>query len=127
MKNIFFIIFLSLSFLFSFENTIKDSSQLSKNIFPKSLIPGVGQLSNGKIVKSLVIISAEIYMLLKFNYHRSKFNNLNEFSENNLYLYHLNNRNKFAWYSFFVYVYSILDSTVDYHMDDLDKVFSSED
>jgi len=127
LKNIFFIIFLSLSFLFSFENTIKDSSQLSKNIFPKSLIPGVGQLSNGKIVKSLVIISAEIYMLLKFNYHRSKFNNLNEFSENNLYLYHLNNRNKFAWYSFFVYVYSILDSTVDYHMDDLDKVFSSED
>ena len=127
MKKIFFIFFLLLSFLFSFENAIEDSSQLNKNIFPISLVPGLGQVSNGKILKSVVIISAEIYMLLKFNEHRSKFNHLNEFSDNNLYLYHLNNRNKFAWYSFFVYVYSILDSTVDYHMDDLDKVFSSED
>lgn len=126
MKNLIFISFFLFSTLFSYQNSIDDTIRTKKEIFPSSLIPGYGQLLNGKILKSMIIITAEFYMISKFNKHRIAFNDLNESSDNSLYLYHLNNRNKFAWYTFFVYVYSILDSTVDYHMDDLKTIFIEE-
>ena len=126
MKNLIIIFFLFLTSLYSYQNTNEDTIINKREIFPASLIPGYGQFLNGKILKSIIIVSAEFYMISKFNKHRLAFNNLNQSSQASSYLYHLNNRNKFAWYSFFVYVYSILDSTVDYHIDDLKTIFSSD-
>ena len=108
------------------QNADQDTIVKKREIFPASLIPGYGQLLNGKILKSIIIVSAEFYMISKFNKHRLAFNDLDRSTQSSSYFYHLNNRNKFAWYSFFVYVYSILDSTVDYHIDDLKIIFNSE-
>ena len=126
MKNLIIIFFLFLTYIYPNQNADQDTIVKKREIFPASLIPGYGQLLNGKILKSIIIVSAEIYMISKFNKHRLAFNDLDKSTQSSSYLYHLNNRNKFAWYSFFVYVYSILDSTVDYHIDDLKIIFNSE-
>ena len=41
------------------QNTDQDTIVKKREIFPASLIPGYGQLLNGKILKSIIIVSAE--------------------------------------------------------------------
>ena len=90
LKNLIIIFFLFLTYLYPNQHTDQDTIVKKREIFPASLIPGYGQLLNGKILKSIIIVSAEIYMISKFNKHRLAFNDLDRSTQSSSYLYHLN-------------------------------------
>ena len=65
-------------------------------------IPGVGQLYNGKYLKSIGFISAEYYAI-------NRFLELNDQGRIGL-------RNTYAWWVFGLYVWNMMDSYVDAHL-----------
>ena len=93
----------------------------------KSLIfPGVGQLYNDQKIKGYTLIVAELFSLYSFNENRKKYKNYNE-SYNKSQDYYLRERNRFAWIAIGLYFYGILDSVVEAHLDDFDKIVKEND
>ena len=88
----------------------------------KSLIfPGVGQLYNDQKIKGYTLIAAELFSLYSFNENRKKYKDYNE-SYDKSQDYYLRERNRFAWIAIGLYLYGILDSVVEAHLDNFDKI-----
>ena len=93
----------------------------------KSLIfPGVGQLYNDQKIKGYTLIAAELFSLYNFNENRKKYKDFNE-SYGKSQDYYLRERNRFAWIAIGLYFYGILDSVVEAHLDDFDKIVREND
>ena len=93
----------------------------------KSLIfPGVGQLYNDQKIKGYTLIAAELFSLYSFNENRKKYKDYNE-SYDKSQDYYLRERNRFAWIAIGLYFYGILDSVVEAHLDDFDKIVKEND
>lgn len=110
-------------FTFNFGQTNKKKVILNpRKAFYCSLIPGLGQAYNKKWLKSLVIISSEItfYQLWQKNIQ-----NYNNYDQNNYPLKkhrYLEKRNKYAWWIGIVYIYGMIDSIVDAHLFEFQKI-----
>lgn len=79
------------------------------------LIPGGGQLYNGKWLKALIVMAADGYYIYQFQQARQLFHEYNTShptSENP----YLEPRNKFAWRFVFVYILGLMDGYVDAHL-----------
>lgn len=74
-----------------------------------SLIPGGGQIYNGKYFKAVLIFSAEVYMAYQFQKNSVDYERSGSHRS-------LEKRNKYAWWVGFVYVYNLLDALVDGHL-----------
>ena len=93
----------------------------------KSLIfPGAGQLYNDQKIKGFTLIAAELFSLYNFNENRKKYKDFNE-SYGKSQDYYLRERNRFAWIAIGLYFYGILDSVVEAHLDDFDKIVKEND
>ena len=93
----------------------------------KSLIfPGVGQLYNDQKIKGYTLIAAELFSLYSFNENRKKYKDYNE-SYDKSQDYYLRERNRFAWIAIGLYFYGILDSVVEAHLDNFDKIVKEND
>ena len=93
----------------------------------KSLIfTGVGQLYNDQKIKGYTLIAAELFSLYSFNENRKKYKDFNE-SYGKSQDYYLRERNRFAWIAIGLYFYGILDSVVEAHLDDFDKIVREND
>ena len=93
----------------------------------RSLIfPGAGQLYNDQKIKGYTLIAAELFSLYSFNENRKKYKNYDE-SYNKSQDYYLRERNRFAWIAIGLYFYGILDSVVEAHLDDFDKIVKEND
>tara|TARA_B100000029_G_C17607696_1_gene968038 strand:+ start:1251 stop:1649 length:399 start_codon:yes stop_codon:yes gene_type:complete len=80
-----------------------------------SIIPGGGQLYNEKPIKAILILGSELWMIYQFQINKNSFTNWNySFSKSKE--YYRDNRNKYAWYTFFVYIYNLVDALVDSHL-----------
>ncbi len=78
----------------------------------KSLIfPGVGQLYNDHKIKGYTLIAAELFSLYSFNENRKKYKDYNESYDKAIGLY----------------FYGILDSVVEAHLDNFDKIVKEND
>ena len=102
----YFLLILNVHFniIFSMNQEYIDSSRVKdpKLALKLGLIPGMGQLYNGKEIKSIFFISSQCYALKKcYLYNRS-----NEIGK----------RNTYAWWSFGLFIWNILDSYVDSHL-----------
>jgi len=86
-----------------------------------SLISGGGQLYNGKKIKAALIFGAQLWMLYQFQANRSAYNSWEDGSYAESREYYRDNRNKYAWYSAFVYIYNLADALVDSHLSDFDE------
>ena len=86
-----------------------------------SLISGGGQLYNGKKIKAALIFGTQLWMLYQFQDNRSAYNSWEDGSYAESREYYRNNRNKYAWYSAFVYIYNLADALVDSHLSDFDE------
>ena len=129
-KNIFIlIILLSLSFAkqkIDFR-TAEEQAKDPKIALKKSLtFPGVGQLYNDQKIKGYTLIAAELFSLYSFNENRKKYKDYNESYEKSQ-DYYLRERNRFAWIAIGLYFYGILDSVVEAHLDDFDKIVKEND
>ena len=63
---------------------------------------------------------------LSFNENRKKYKDYNE-SYDKSQDYYLRERNRFAWIAIGLYFYGILDSVVEAHLDDFDKIVKEND
>ena len=129
-KNIFtLIVFISLIFpQKKMDFRTEDEQAKDPNIaLKKSLIfPGAGQLYNDQKIKGYTLIAAELFSLYNFNENRKKYKDFNE-SYGKSQDYYLRERNRFAWIAIGLYFYGILDSVVEAHLDDFDKIVREND
>ena len=129
-KNIIiFVVFISLIFAQQkMDFRTEDERAKNPNIaLKKSLIfPGVGQLYNDQKIKGYTLIAAELFSLYNFNENRKKYKDFNE-SYGKSQDYYLRERNRFAWIAIGLYFYGILDSVVEAHLDDFDKIVREND
>ena len=129
-KNIFtLIVFISLIFpQKKMDFRTEDEQAKDPNIaLKKSLIfPGAGQLYNDQKIKGFTLIAAELFSLYNFNENRKKYKDFNE-SYGKSQDYYLRERNRFAWIAIGLYFYGILDSVVEAHLDDFDKIVKEND
>jgi len=100
----------------------QDSSEVKtpKKALTYSIVPGGGQLYNEKPMKAALMMGAQVWMLYQFSSNRSRYNgweSRDPYSKE----YYLDNRNKFAWYSAFVYLYNLADALVDSHLAGFDE------
>lgn len=104
-----------------------DSNEKKTKNIPYYLIPGLGQIKNKKIVKSIILIGAELaainYWLLNSSKYKDYDSNPDQYDlRKNRYL---EKRNKYAWWVGFIYFYSMLDSIVDKHFIDFNEVMNN--
>ena len=116
-KIIIFTVICAIAPLQSQETT--DSTTVEKS--PKkavlhSLIPGGGQLYNGKYGKAVILFAAEVFGIYKFIENRNIYNNYDENDYPLSQERYRQKRNKYAWWIGFVYIYSLLDALVDSHL-----------
>jgi len=103
------------------ENIHKDP----KKAFYFSLVPGMGQIYNGKTIKAAMVIGLEIVTYTSWKENRYKYN---DYHQNNFPLKrhrYLEKRNKYAWWIAIIYAYSMIDAIVDAHLHSFDRLMDS--
>jgi len=96
-----------------------------KKAFYYSLIPGMGQIYNGKLIKSAIFVGLEISAYVAWNDNSGKYNN---YDNNNYPLKkhrYLEKRNKYAWWIGILYFYAMIDAVVDSHLNSFDSLMES--
>ena len=113
--KVFLIFILIISFSFGQEI---DSTKIKtpKKAALWSILPGGGQIYNGKYLKAGIIITLESLAIWQSIENGKNYNIENS---NDLYL---TNRNKYAWWAFFVHIYGLLDAVVDSHLEAFNKI-----
>ena len=104
-----------------------DSTQLKKPemAFRASVIPGGGQIYNGKFFKALSLA------LLEGMAYNSWLENAAIYKDYDTDDYplrkhrYLEKRNKYAWWVGFIYVYGMIDAVVDAHLSPFNDVMAS--
>ncbi len=117
--KVFLIFILIISFSFGQEI---DSTKIKtpKKAALWSILPGGGQIYNGKYLKAGILITLESLAVWQSieNGKKYKIENSNDI--------YLTNRNKFAWWAFFVHIYSMLDAVVDRHFEPFNQIMEGE-
>ena len=93
-----------------------------KKAFYFSLIPGMGQVYNGKLFKSAIVIGLEI---AAYNACIKNLDIYNNYENGNYPLRkhrYLEKRNKYTWWVGIIYVYAMIDAVVDAHLYKFDHI-----
>ena len=96
-----------------------------KKAFYFSLIPGMGQVYNGKLLKSAIVIGLEI---AAYNACLNNLDIYNNYENGNYPLRkhrYLEKRNKYTRWVGIIYVYAMIDAVVDAHLYKFDHVMDS--
>ena len=96
-----------------------------KKAFYFSLVPGMGQLYNGKLIKAAIFVGLEISAYVAWKDNSGKYNS---YDSNNYPLKkhrYLEKRNKYAWWIGIIYVYAMIDAVVDAHLNSFDTLMKS--
>ena len=120
MKRLTLFIMLMTGFV-SAQDSTATAAKSPKKAVAYSIISGGGQLYNGKKIKAALMFGAQFWMLYKFQTNRSAYNLWDDGSYMKPREYYRDNRNKYAWYSTFVYIYNLADALVDSHLSDFDE------
>ena len=104
----------------------KERSKNPKVAFYYSLIPGLGQIYNGKWIKSAMIVGLEIAAYVVWTENRDIYNDF-EYKDYPLRKRrYLEKRNKYAWWIGFIYVYGMIDAVVDAHLYQFKNLMESQ-
>jgi len=107
------------------QDSTKEPIKDPKKAFYFSLIPGMGQVYNGKLLKSAIVIGLEVAA------YNACLNNLEIYNnyENGSYPLrkhrYLEKRNKYTWWVGIIYVYAMVDAVVDAHLYKFDHIMDS--
>ena len=88
--------------------------RLPKKAVIYSIIPGGGQIYNRQYLKAALVLGAEIYSAYNFQVSRDNYNSTGLES-------YRQDRNKYAWWMGFAYIYGLLDALVDSHLSAFDE------
>ncbi len=125
-----FVLFLVSSFLLGKTHPdTSDSIKSPKNAALSSIIPGGGQLYNGKKFKAVLILAGEILAIVNWHNNSQLYSSYDD--ANNVeyplpkYRY-LEKRNKYVWWIGFIYIYGLIDAIVDAHLHPFEDVMAEE-
>ena len=121
-RPILFILLIGLSYG---QDLKKERIKDPKKAFYFSLIPGMGQVYNGKLFKSAIVIGLEI---AAYNACLNNLDIYNNYDDGNYPLRkhrYLEKRNKYTWWVGIIYVYAMIDAVVDAHLYKFDHVMDS--
>ena len=128
--RILFVICLVSSFLLGETHPdTSDSIKSPKNAALSSIIPGGGQLYNGKKFKAGMILAGEVLAIVNWYNNSQLYSSYN--SDNDVdyplpkYRY-LEKRNKYVWWIGFIYIYGLIDAIVDAHLHPFENVMAEE-
>ena len=119
------IIWLPSSILFASLDSTINKKKDPKHAFLFSAIPGMGQIYNGKWIKSALILGFEVTSYLAWRENSKRYT---EYENNNYPLKrhrYLEKRNKFAWWIGIIYIYAMIDAVVDAHLHSFDQLMDS--
>lgn len=85
-----------------------------------SILPGGGQIYNGKYVKAGIIITLESLAIWQSLENGQKFKDNDEDDS------FLRDRNKFAWWGLFVHLFGTIDAVVDSHLKPFDEIMDDK-
>ena len=117
--KVFLIFIIIISFSFAQEiDSVKIKTPKKAALW--SILPGGGQIYNGKYLKAGIIITLESLAIWQSvengqNYKIDKSNDI-----------YLTDRNKYAWWAFFVHIYGVLDAVVDRHLVTFNPIMENE-
>ncbi len=118
-RKVLLIVIILISFSFGQEI---DSTKIKtpKKAALWSILPGGGQIYNKKYIKAGIIITLESLAIWQSieNGQNYKVDNSNDL--------YLTNRNKYAWWAFFVHIYGLLDAIVDRHLEPFDQIMEGD-
>ena len=106
-----------------------DSIKSPKNAALSSIIPGGGQLYNGKKFKAGLILAGEVLAIVNWHNNSQLYSSYDD--ANNVeyplpkYRY-LEKRNKYVWWIGFIYIYGLIDAIVDAHLRPFEDVMAEE-
>jgi len=119
--SLFLLLFLTVG---KSQDTTAITLKSPKKAFALSLVPGLGQVYNGKWIKSALIIGLEVSSFMAWRLNLDRYNN---YDSNNFPLRkyrYLEKRNKYAWWMGIIYVYSMIDAVVDSHLHSFDHLMN---
>tara|TARA_B100000029_G_scaffold431536_1_gene443202 strand:- start:31 stop:435 length:405 start_codon:yes stop_codon:yes gene_type:complete len=120
----FLLIFLG-TILFAQDDSLMVNKKDPKKAFLYSLFPGMGQIYNGKWIKSAIIIGLEISSYINWRDNALKYN---EYEKNNYPLRkhrYMEKRNKYTWWIWIIYFYAMIDAIVDAHLHPFDNIMDN--
>ena len=128
--RVLFVICLVSSFLLGEAHPdTSDSVKSPKNAALSSIIPGGGQLYNGKKFKAGLILAGEVLAIVNWYNNSQLYSSYN--ADNDVdyplpkYRY-LEKRNKYVWWIGFIYIYGLIDAIVDAHLHPFEDVMAEE-
>ena len=119
--SLFLLLFLTVG---KSQDTTAITIKSPKKAFALSLVPGLGQVYNGKWIKSALIIGLEVSSFMAWRLNLDRYN---KYDSNNFPLRkyrYLEKRNKYAWWMGIIYVYSMIDAVVDSHLHSFDHLMN---
>ena len=128
-RILFFICLVSSFLLGETHPDTSDSIKSPKNAALSSIIPGGGQLYNGKKFKAGMILAGEVLAIVNWYNNSQLYSSYN--SDNDVdyplpkYRY-LEKRNKSVWWIGFIYIYGLIDAVVDAHLHPFEDVMAEE-
>ena len=128
--NVSRIFFISCLLIYPLSGNGTDSTQAKdpKIAFMSALIPGGGQVYNGKLIKALSLLMLEGLAIQSWLENASlyEFYNPDDITTYPLRKHrYLEKRNKYAWWVGFIYVYGMIDAIVDAHLSPFNEIMSS--
>ena len=128
--RILFVICLVSSFLLGETHPdTSDSIKSPKNAALSSIIPGGGQLYNGKKFKAGLILAGEVLAIVNW-YNNSQLYSIYDADNDAEYplpkYRYLEKRNKYVWWIGFIYIYGLIDAIVDAHLHPFEDVMAEE-
>ncbi|MBT3299294.1 MAG: hypothetical protein HN657_06050, partial [Candidatus Marinimicrobia bacterium] len=91
-----------------------------------ALIPGGGQIYNRKYIKAGLVVGLEIWAYTSYLRNAKYYNQYEEYSglEFSQSRY-LKKRNKYVWWTGFIWLYSMIDAVVDAHLHPFEDVMKT--
>ena len=106
-----------------------NSIKSPKNAALSSIIPGGGQLYNGKKFKAGLILVGEVLAIVNW-YNNSQLYSSYDADNDAEYplpkYRYLEKRNKYVWWIGFIYIYGLIDAIVDAHLHPFEDVMAEE-
>jgi hypothetical protein len=106
-----------------------DSIKSPKNAALSSIIPGGGQLYNGKKFKAGMILTGEVLAIVNWYNNSQLYSSYNAGNDVDYPLpkyRYLEKRNKYVWWIGFIYIYGLIDAIVDAHLHPFEDVMAEE-
>ena len=106
-----------------------DSIKSPKNAALSSIIPGGGQVYNGKKFKAVLILAGEVLAIVNWHNNSQLYSSYDDANNNDYPLpkyRYLEKRNKYVWWIGFIYIYGLIDAIVDAHLRPFEDVMSEE-